>query len=331
MTAAGSDPKYSDALATFEPFEPFMLDDAHRDLAGRVLAWSLHCSQAADVTEHAGRTFFASTFGTLCAPRSATREELRISIEFLMIFFQIDDAPSAIMNEIYLPYLEGNGRSESSPAAREFQCYHDSLMSHFDPSRGETVEFREALRDICRAMCIEKSADQQAWTEAELLRIRKVIVGIPAFSACWRAIRRIRFSPAIADALGEHAVLDVTCEIACLVNDIASFDRDAKMAATDAANVDPNLVVFRMRTLGDREAALESAIAWYNSKVEQFHRAEQALLQGEHGRDPALRGYLEILHCAIVGDLATSKHLVPLRYEGSAAALDRLVKLDELG
>jgi hypothetical protein len=317
----------SDPLAAFEEF---MLDDAHRALARRIFAWSLSCSQDPDVREHAARSFFASTFGSLCAPRSASAEQVDISIKFLMIFFQIDDAPSSTMDELYLPYLEGWGTSATTGVAYEFQHYHDSLMSHFDPDRSETHDFRAALRDICRAMQMEKAADRQAWSEEEMLRIRKVIVGIPAFSACWRAIRRISLSPEIMAALRETDPLDITCEAACLVNDIASFDRDEQTARTDPANVDPNLVVLRMRTLGDREAALESAIRWYNAKVGDFHRAETSLLQGEHGRDPALQAYLEILHCAIAGDLTTSKWLVPLRYEGSAAALSQLVKLDDL-
>lgn len=318
-----------ESLDHLSKFDCFFIDDTHRRLAYRVLAWSLECSRDPNVEEHAGRAFFATTFGLLCAPRSARSEELFVSIKFLMIFFQIDDAPSSVMNEIVAPVSRREAGNDCG-AAYDFQNCYVSLMSHFDGGRQEVKDFQSALRRICSSMQMEKSADKDAWSEQEMLEIRKVVVGIPAFSECWRAILGLVFAPPIESALKIHAPLDITCEIACLVNDIASFDRDEQTSRTDPANVDPNLVLLRMRKLGSREAALESGIQWYNRKVEEFRLAEQALLTGEHGHDPALRSYLEILHCAIVGDLATSKHLVPMRYEGSAPALARLLKLDDL-
>ena len=213
-------------------------------------------------------------------------------------------------------------------AEGEFDQYYESLMATLLRVGHDVAGFRKSLMDLCVAVLHEKKSDKEDWTEEEMLGVRKVICGIPAFAECWRSIRGIGFSSEVA--LATKNVLDITCELASLVNDIASFDRDEKTMQIDRQEADANLVLLRMRSLGTREAALESGIQWYNRKVEEFHLAEQALLTGEHGHDPALRSYLEILHCAIVGDLATSKHLVPMRYEGSAPALARLVKLDDL-
>ena len=91
--------------------------------------------------------------------------------------------------------------------------------------------------------------------------------------------------------------------------------------------MDLNIVRTRMRTLGDREAALRAVIELHNERIADFQRAESSLLAAEHGADPTLHAYLDILRCTVNGNLATTKHLVPLRYKGAAEPLARLHSL----
>ena len=327
MTTTGADP--------LSNFDPFMLDERHAAFIRRLFEWSTSCSESADLREHAKRSFLAGTFGWMCAPRSATEDQVFVSTKFLVLFFLIDDAPSDLMNE-FIDAMRGteatSTRGAPSPQRAEFQRYYDDLIASIHARNHDTAEFEEALQNICLAMQEEKQADRSTWSFDQSLRNRKLVVGITCFTECWRAIRGNAFTPEVRQLIDDSGILDITCEQACVVNDLASFNRDADDLMNDPENVDPNLVLSRMHELGgDRDAALSDGVRWYNSKIEQFHRAEQALLSSAQGKDPALRDYLESLHCAIVGDLATSKHLGPMRYANPEQLLARLSMLDELG
>lgn len=311
----------------FARFDALMLDTRHRALAQRLFSWSIERSRDPDVGEHAKRAFLASTFGQSCAPRDASLEEIFLSTKFLMIFFLIDDAPSSVMDE-FASQLAAEPPASPLDHHVEFLGYYRDLMSNLRDMGRDTRSLEHALQDIFLAMREEKRTIAHEWTFEKLLCIRKVVIGIPAFSECWRAIRKLSFTPAVQASASQSRVLDITCEIACIVNDIASFGRDEQMMLSDPEHADPNLALLRMRELGDRRLAVEEAIEWYNRKVNEFREVERSLLATVHGSDPSMRGYLDILRCAIVGDLATSKHLAPLRYEGSREALDRLVRLD---
>lgn len=243
-----------------------------------------------------------------------------------MVFFLADDANAAGI--VDMSRVLSGGPAQTSEGDT-FLRYYRSLMDSFDARRPEVQEFDQTLHRFLATVLVEKTTAKELWTLEDFLAIRKIVVGIPAFSDCWRALRGISFSDQTRRAVHESSILDITCELAGLVNDIASFDRDADAVRAGDPNADPNLVVFMMRQRS-REAALEHAIRWYNHKVEEFHRIEQTLLAGPCGRDQTLRDYVEVLHRAIVGDLATSKHLGPLRYEGSRHSLDRLLMLDSL-
>lgn len=312
------------------PFSPYLLEDPrHGALLPRLLGWSMECSADPDQKQLAKRAFLASTFGVACAPRSASVDEVFISTKFLMLFFLIDDAPASVLDE--LVGALGTAPTTAPPGLQaECLAYHASLVSDLRACSDTTEGFEHALRDIVGAMQREKQQRASEWSFEQLLAIRKVVIGIPAFSECWRAIRGLSFTPAVQTALRQSRVLDITCETACIINDLASLVRDEQMMATNPEHADPNLVLVRMRDSGDRHAAIDGAVEWYNRRVHEFHRAERSLLGGEHGADPSLAGYLEVLRCAITGDLATSKRLAPLRYEGSLELLDRLVRLDQM-
>jgi hypothetical protein len=170
-------------------------------------------------------------------------------------------------------------------------------------------------------MQLEKRANKSTMREDEYRRLRKHTVAVPAYTECWRTIRGISFSPPLEAALNRSELRDMAAEIVYLVNDIGSLDRDEEAARNGPDNVDPNFVLLRTRVLGDRDAALADVIRLENRRIADFRRNARLLLKSEHGADPLLHAYLEILRSTISGNLATTKHLAPMRYRGATEAL----------
>jgi hypothetical protein len=330
--------------------DQLFIDVEHRVLAERLLNWARSHSSAPQDGEHVCRAFYASTFGYLCAPRSATHEQIFVSLKFLTIFFLVDDLVAERMSGIALQLMEHMHAEPGSDFAR----YYIDLMSDLARMGRATEMFDRALRDMIVANEREKTASFSVHDEDEVLALRKVVVGIPAYIACWAAIRGVSLlaeRPRLAKQLGQ--LLDITCELACLVNDIASLARDAEgLLLAQPGLVDLNLVLLlmqkaepeayaRLKPVAEtersaelakflaraRETALPASIARYNAKVWEFYSVERELHAASSS--PAVRAYLESLHCAIVGDLRSSKHLVSLRYPEALTELDKLHSLDE--
>jgi hypothetical protein len=304
-------------------FDSLMVDERHRVLARRALEQSARWATTPDHSEHAKQAFLASTFEVFCEPPLATLEESVLSIEFLLIVFKTDDASPVVLDEL-IPHLSTSQGSVPANAPGELYARYDELMKSFRRMDRDATSFRDALRSMCVSMQIEKRADKVTMTEEEFHQLRKEVIAVRAFAECWRTIRGVSFSPGLSAALRSSAILDTAAELAYLANDLGSLDRDEQTARTDPQSVDPNFVLLRMRTLGNREAAISEAIALHNAKIADFRRAEAQLLASEHGAEPALRGYLEILRCTVNGNLATTKYLVPMRYEGAGEPLSRL-------
>ena len=307
-------------------FDDLMVDERHRSLTLQALEWSLQRAVDPDFSRHAKEAFLSSTFEVFCAPRSPTAKESLLSIKFLLIFFKADDAPIPMLSE-FIAQLDGRQDTDKTSPPGELQACYDELIADFHALRCDPSGFQGALRDMCHAMRSEKQFDKEAMTVSEFRRLRKHSVGVPSYTECWRTIRGFSFSRTLADELRRHAILDTAAELAYLANDIGSIDRDEQTARADPQSVDPNFVMLRMRDLGTREGALDEVIALHNTKVADFRRVEHQLLKSEHGNDPALHGYLEILRCTVNGNLATTNHLVPMRYEGAAEPLSRLEPL----
>jgi hypothetical protein len=220
----------------------------------------------------------------------------------------------------FLPRLEG---AMSSATGELHSCY-DALILDFEAMSRDTSGFRHAMRGMCKSMQIEKRADKGAMSEDDFRSLRKHTVAVPAYTECWRTIRGIAFSPQLGETVVLSGILDLACEIVYLVNDIGSLGRDEQTAHDDPTNADSNFVRLRARALGDRDAALAEVIRLDNQRIADFQRAEQLLLRSEHGADPSLHAYLNILRCTVNGNLATTKHLVPFRYQGASEALSRI-------
>lgn len=316
-------------MSVFAQLQPFILNDDHERLLERLFEWSSEGSSAADREAHAQRTFFAGTFGYKCAPPKATPDQVFLSTKFLSLFFLIDDASASEMDGI-VAILEGTAVSEPSPAIAQFQRYWHDLIESLSRVNPRTDAFEHALERICTAMQREKHTPQTTWTHGSLISIRKVVVGIPAFTECWRTILGIVLTPEVNAGLEEQRILDITCETACLVNDLASFDRDVEDMEADASVSDPNLVVQRMLELGRgegvRDEAIDLEIERYNELIGAFLQAKHAL-RAKFSADEDLARYLGILENAIRGDLETSLLLVPMRYPGGESRLEQLRRL----
>lgn len=300
-------------------YAPLMVSDYHQALAHRALVWSLQRTGAVDLDRQAKEAFLSSAFEIFCAPPAATPEENFLSMKFLLVFFRADDAPATLLDE-FVPWMDG----ERECATEALRTYYQELSRDFEAMGRDARGFHDALRGMCASMQIEKRADKATMSEAEYRRLRTHTVAVPAYTECWRVIRGISFSPELGAALSRSRLRDRAAEIVYLVNDIGSLDRDEEVAREDPGNVDPNFVLLRMRALGDRDAALAEVIERENRLIAEFRQAEQGLLQSEHGADPALRAYLEILRSTINGNLATTKHLGPMRYPAAASALARV-------
>lgn len=301
-------------------FDGFLVDDRHAHLTRKAIERSLRRSvQNPDYERHAKEAFLSSTFEVFCAPGSPTIEESLVSLEYLLIFFKADDAPPATLDD-FIAQLDGR-----APPEGELRACYDELIADLRRTSEDVSGFQDALRSMCLSMLTEKRADKAAMSEAEFCRLRKHTVGVPSYTECWRAIRGLSFSPDLAALVRESAVLDLAAQLAYLSNDIGSLERDEQTARIDPEGLDPNLVMLRMRELGSRRAALDAVIALHNDQVAAIRRAEAWLLASAHGKDPALHDYLTILRCTVNGNLATTKFLVPMRYQGAAEPLSRLM------
>jgi hypothetical protein len=304
-------------------FEALMIDDRHRELTRLALDLAVTRSADPDLGKHAKEAFLSSTFEVFCAPPSATLEESLTSAKFLLIFFKADDASPQLLDE-FTPHLN---QTDGSDHPGELRGCYDDLMADFQAQGRDSSGFREALGHMCAAMQEEKRANKETMTEAEYRRLRRHTVAVPAYTECWRTIRGITFSPGLAADPRLSEALDLAAELVYIVNDVGSFERDERTAALDPQDVDPNLVHLRARVSGDPESAFREVIDLHNARVTELQRVERALLASEHGQEPALRGYLEILRCTVNGNLATTRHLIPMRYEGAAERLAKLIAL----
>lgn len=307
-------------------FDGLMVDEHHRALARRALDWSLQRAVAPDPREHAKEAFLASTFEVFCEPPLATLEESFLSIKFLLFFFKADDASEAVLDEL-VPLLDGQEGARPGSAASVLKAYYDELIADLRSLRRDPKGFQDSLRRTCLSMQVEKRADKATMTEAEFRRLRGEVAAVAPYVECWQTIRGICFSPALDEALRRSAILAITSELVYLVNDLGSFDRDQEAARVDPHGADPNIVLIRMRTLRDPEAARSEVIALHDARIADFQRAERRLLASEHGSDPALHAYLTLLRCTVKGNLTTTRHLGPLRYKGATETLSRLLTL----
>ena len=296
-----------------------MVGEHHHALTHRTLAWALERTGSLDTERHAKEAFLSSTFEVFCAPPDATPDENFVSMKFLLVFFRADDAKPSVLDE-FVPHMDGNG----AIAPGELSTYYDELLMDFRELNRDTRGFRSALRSMCTSMQLEKRADKTEMKESEYRQLRKHIVGVPAYTECWRTIRGVSFSPGLEAAVRQARLQELAAEIVYLVNDIGSLERDEATAQDDPDNVDPNFVLLRMRALGCRDAALTEVVQLENQRIADFQRLERLLLQSEHGSDPALCAYLEILRSTINGNLATMKHLVPMRYPSAGNVLEQI-------
>jgi hypothetical protein len=309
-----------DYSALLSPYEPLIISERHRTLTQHTLDLFARYSSAADLKDRVASAFLSSTFEVFCAPPAATIEESILSIKFLLVFFIADDAPTGVL-DAFIADMERPGRDASGALAR---CYQD-LTQDFNAARCDTDRFSTALRIMCISMLKEKRADKTVMTEDEFRQLRKNSVGVPSYTECWRTIRGLAPSPSLDAALLESNLLDIACELAYISNDIGSLERDEARALIDPMGVDPNLVLLRARALGNRTEALDQLIELHNTRVAEFQERERRLLGSEHGMDPALLGYLDILRATVNGNLATTRHLVPMRYEGALSRTARLL------
>jgi hypothetical protein len=264
--------------------------------------------------------FMSTTFEVYCAPPEATLQESLLGAKYIVVFFKADEAPSWELDG-FVSYLE-TSRCATPPG--ELQGCYDSLLQELQRMRRDTTAFQAAVREMCVAMQEERKLDRETMTEEQYRSIRKHIVAVPSYSACWEAVLGQRLSVEAQQALDATGVLYLVAEIVYLCNDLGSLERDEETVRNDPQKVDLNFVLLQMRTLRDRDPAIRAGINLYNQRVEEFQAIRSNLARSKYWSEQPLPGYLERLRSIANGNLTATKHLIAQRYGGSQERLDQL-------
>lgn len=297
--------------------EPFFISAKHRALMDCALEIAVGASGRPN-DDAIKEAFLSCTFDFFCAPPHVTAPQHALSLRFLDIFFKADDAPQKVLEELADWMYSPQGLPASLLASR---C--DSLLCDLHQAGCHVDLFKDALRLMCLSMRDEREMDKSSMTEEQFHHLRRHTVAVPSYTEIWRSILGLKPSEGLHAALQRAGVAFAACQLVYIVNDLGSFERDVKNARNPEL-ADSNFVLMLARDLPSEEAGIDEAIRRHNKIVHDFQSAERQLLGSKHGKDPCLLGYLEILRCTINGNLAATRHLVPMRYPNSEKRLAAL-------
>ena len=304
------------------PYRPLMRDARHWEVTCLLLEWSLrHAFRRVEPALLAREAFVASAFEAYCCPPDATLEENLLGAKFIVCFLKADDGPS----EELAAFLSPSEEHVSAPT--ELRACYDSWLEELHRLGRDTRSPQAAFRKMCECMRAERELERQAVTEAQYRELRQYIVAVPAYVACWTAIRALSPSERASEALERSGLLQVTAELVYTSNDLGSLERDEEAARQQPSGGDLNLVLLRARETGNLQEAVRQVMALYHERVRDFVRLRAQLADTEHWRERAVRDSVELLRGVANGNLTTTRELMATRYPG---ALPRLEGLPEV-
>jgi hypothetical protein len=309
--------------ALLAPYRSQMLDARHVELTRRLLDWSLqHAYREVEPALLAREAYVSSTYDLYCCPPGATLEENLLGAKFIVCFLKADDGPDEELAS-FLASPEGG-----SSAPTELRSCHDAWMKELLDQGLDTQGARAAFREMCTWMQVERGVDRTQLTEARYREFRRYTIAVPAYLACWTAIRALSLSERAHEAL--RGLIDVALELVYISNDLGSLERDEEAARRQPSGSDPNLVLLRARETGSRQEAIHQVVALHHEKARAFLRLRAELAGTEFWDDRAVRDHVEFLRCMTNGNLAATRHLMATRYPGTQALLERLPEVEPL-
>jgi len=309
-----------------EPYRGLMRDARHWELTCRLLEWSLpYAARGEDPAAQAREVFVSSTFEVYCGPPDATLEESLLGAELIVAFLKADDGPAEEL-DAFLATPEG-----TPPAPTELGACHEAWLEGLRRMGRDTRGPRAAFRQMCEHMREERKLDRSTVTEARYRELRRYIVAVPVYVACWAAIRVLTPSERASEALRRSGLLFLTSELVYTSNDLGSLERDEAAARQQPGQGDLNLVLLWARETGSREEAVRQVVALYHERVRDFVRLREELAGSEHWSERAVRDYVELLRCVANGHLDATRRLMAMRYPGAQALLEGLPEVAPWG
>lgn len=280
-------------------FRRFFTDDRHVALTDALLTWSLrHCACDRGTPWHARSSFYSATFAHHCAPPDATWQEVSSSGKFLVVCFSIDDGPR---DELQL--LTRQLTAGQPPRAGELGQLHQALLADLRASTADTAHVERGLIAYCSAAAVEGTRDARRITPEQFHDTRRSLIAADGFIALWRSLRDL---PAPHD---EH-VVDRVAEMAYLINDLASLEKETQPGSQDAP--ESNYILFTAARSGlTIQEATTRAVDRYNALADTLARAE-------------VGPFTTLLHAFVDGYLHTHLVLSGTRYPGAEQNLRRL-------
>lgn len=312
-----------DLEALLEPYRSSMVNELHWEVSRRVLARSLrHSYRQQPASSYAREAYMAVTFDFFCAPPGATLEQNVLGAWLTLVFFKADDGATSELEAFLEPGRAGEGT--------ELQACYEELREELRAMGRETGRLDAALRQMCACMLEERRLDKATLTEEQYHRLRHHTVGVPSYTACRVALLGLSLSEEAWRELEDSALLEATAALVYTANDLGSLERDEEVAQAQPQRQDLSLVLLKKRLLGSRDAAIQQTVELYHQRREQFIQARRRLARSPLWAEPAVREYVEVLRAMANGNVAATRHLVPLRYSGSRALLDQLEELGPL-
>ncbi|WP_309893969.1 terpene synthase family protein [Archangium sp.] len=312
------------ASRLLEPLRTQMRDARHWELTCRLLDWSLQHLKREEPSALARRAYVASTFDTYCGAPGASLEEHLLGASFLVAFFTADDGP----DEALKSFLATADAAPSAPT--ELRTCHDAWLEGMGQTGQDLRGPRAAFRTLCEWMLVERRVDPSTVTEAQYRELRQYTIAVPLYVGCWKALRALRPSERADEALRRSGLLELTTELVYLANDLGSLERDEEAARRQQPDAELNLVILRTRVLGSRQEAIRQVLAQYHERLQDFRRRRAELADTEHWRERAVRDSVEHQRAVVNGNVATTLHLMALRYPGALGLLKGLPELEPL-
>jgi hypothetical protein len=310
--------------ALLEPLRSQMRDERHWELTCRLLDWSLQHLGQEDPSVLVRRAYVSSTFDVSCCPPGASLEENLLGAQLLVAVFTADDGPDEALRSLLAP-------EEARPCApTALRTCHDAWLEAMGRTGQDTRGLRAAFRELCRWILVERGLDPSTVTEAQYREIRQYTITVSLYVDCWRAIRASHPSARADEALRRSGLLELTTELVYLANDLGSLERDEEAARRQQPDAELNLVLLRTRVLGSREEAIRQLQAQYHERLQDFRRRRAELADTEHWGERAVRDCVEHLRRTVNGNVATTLHLMALRYPGALALLEGLPEVEPL-
>lgn len=300
-----------DLDAYLTQYRPLLLSARHQALTRRLLRWLLqHCTCPHGARRHAREAFLAAAFEEYCAPPDASEAEIILCAKFTSVFFIADD---------------GDDWHVAAQDSDELTDCYSSLVADLGHGGQQTARFEATVNDMVAGMREEQAVDVDTITMRRHREIRRRTIGVLPYIMCRRVARGLFFTAEVEKALDDSGLIELAWEICALTNDLGSLRNDARTDGHRATSVSLNFVWLRARDHGDLDAAVRETIDHHNQLVDTFQTATRSIAaQARTFQEPRMIEYADILRVMLIGNLRTTRYLVPHRYPGTEGYLRQL-------